>query len=422
MGMIIYLLLGATSPSASTGREVMLEYGMVPEKPVSIDDYVLNAGDTLLVIVKGSYSYSYPTQITPTGQLMIMLPSSRPTTTFGKTLGDVSLVNLEAVGYTNIVDVPVKKARETVAKAFSEFIRPVQVDFVLLGPRACKINVLGDVQWPGSYLVTPFMRVKDGLDLAGGITSAGSVSNILLARRSGDSTNVNLRRYREDGDLESNPYLRDGDVVFVPKMERFVVLRGMAFSKEAIDEPAIQTMFLTDTVSRSFDAVARLEFDRGEKACDFLYKRAVLLPQGDISKCYIERGSQRIFFDMQAFLAGERVDNPVLEHGDIVTVPRIERYIYVTGEVRRQGPVFYDQTMTVNQYIGYLGGFLTTADLRSIRVLYPDGRTRRAHPDMTLEPGSTIYVPRRAMDDMRDWISLTAAGIALLTAIIKFGG
>ncbi len=398
-----------------------LELGTVPEKSILIDDYVLNAGDTLLIIVKGSYSYSYPTQITPTGQLMLMLPTSTPTTTFGKTLGTLSLVNLDVVGYTVIVDLPVKKARETVAKAFSEFIRPVQIDFVLLGTRACKINVLGDVQWPGSYLATPFLRVKDAIDMAGGITSTGSTSNILLARRSGDSIMVNLRRYREEGDLDANPYLKDGDLLFVPKMERFVSLTGMVFAKEAVDEPALQTLFLMDTVSRVIEAQSRLEFDKGERVCDFLKKRAVLLPQGDLEHCYIARGEERLFFNMQAYLAGEKVDNPLLEHGDLVTVPRAERYVYVTGEVRRQGPVFYDQNMTINQYIGLVGGFLTTADVRTIKVLYKDGRTRLAHPDMKLEPGATIYVPRRSLDEFRDWISLTVAALALITTIVEFG-
>ncbi len=414
-------MIGTGQTTGSLGREMPLELGKVPEKSISIDDYILNAGDTLLIIVKGSYSYSYPTQITPTGQLMLMLPTSRPTTTFGKTLGNLSLVNLDVIGYTVIVDLPVRKAREVVAKAFSEFIRPVEVDFVLLGTRACKINVLGEVQWPGSYLVTPFLRVKDATDMAGGITSTGSVSNILLARRSGDSVRVNLRRYREEGDLEANPYLRDGDVLFIPKMERFVLLNGMVFAKEAVDEPELQTLFLTDTVGRNLDAQSRLEFDKGERVCDFLKKRAVLLPQSDLEHCYIERNKERLFFNMQAYLAGEKVENPPLEHGDVVTVPRAERYVYVTGEVRRQGPVFYDQTLTINQYIGLVGGFLTTADVRSIRILYKDGRTRLAHPNMKLEPGATIYVPRRALDEFRDWISLAAAALALISTIITFG-
>lgn len=421
MGMLFWFILGTGQTSGTLGREMPLELGMVPEQSISIDDYVLNAGDTLLIIVRGSYSYSYPTQITPTGQLMLMLPTSTPTTTFGKTLGTLSLVNLDVVGYAVIVDLPVRKARDVVAKAFSEFIRPVDIDFVLLGTRVCKINVLGDVQWPGSYLVTPFMRVKDATDMAGGITSTGSSSNILLARRLGDSLRVNLRHYREEGDLEANPYLKDGDLIFVPKMERFVSLIGMVFAKEAVDEPELQTQFLTDTVNRVFDAQSRLEFDKGERVCDFLEKRTVLLPQGDLEHCYIKRGEQRLFFNMQAYLAGEKVENPPLEHGDIVTVPRAERYVYVTGEVRRQGPVFYDQNMTINQYIGLVGGLLTTADARTIKVLYKDGRTRLAHPDMTLEPGATIYVPRRSLEEFRDWISLTAAVLALVSTIITYG-
>jgi len=422
IGLLLWALAGlGQTPGSTVGREMPLELGMVPEQPVSIDDYVLNAGDTVLVLVRGRFSYSYPTQITPTGQLMLMLPSSRRFTTFGQTWGEVSLVNLETVGYVELVDVPVRRARSLVASAFAEFIRPVEVDFVLLGPRLCKINVLGEVQWPGSYLVTPFMRVEDGIDQAGGITSMGSVCNITLRRRSGDSIRVNLRRYREEGELEANPFLSDGDVIYVPKMERFVLLRGAVFAKEAVDEPNIKLAFMVDTLRRQFNAEHWLEFEPGERVCDFLINRAVLLPQSDLAHCYIQREKERIFFDMQEYLASGRGQNPRLEHGDIVFVPRSEEYVYVTGELRRPGPVVYNEAFTLNQYLGHAGGLYSTANVRGIRVIYPDGRTRRAHPDMQLEPGATIYVPRRPLYELRDWIALIAAGVAVTAAIITFG-
>lgn len=405
----------------STGRTIPLEMGSVPERPVSINDYVLNAGDTLLVLVKGSYTYSYPTQITPTGQLMIMLPSGRGYTTFGQTWGEVSLVNLEVVGYVEVLDLPVSKARTVVAQAFEKFIRPTEVDFVLLGPRLFKINVLGDVQWPGSYLVTPFMRVEDAIDQAGGVTSMGSISNISLVNRKGDTTKVNLRDYREGGKLEANLPVKDGDVIFVPKMQRFVLLRGAVFSKEVIDEPDIQTKFITDTLDKLFNAEHWLEFDAGERACHFLVTRAVLLPQSDLANCYIQRGKETIFFDMQEYLATGKGTNPPLAHGDIVFVPRSERFVYVTGEVRRQGPVVYNEAMTINQYLGMVGGLASTADSRAIRVIFTDGRSRLAHPEMQLEPGATIFVPRRPYYGMTEWISLTAAAVTLVAAIIKFG-
>lgn len=417
------MLAGAGQTDAgSTGRTLPLEMGSVPEQPVSIDDYVLNAGDTVLVLVRGSYAYSYPTQITPTGQLMIMLPSSRGYTTLGQTWGDVSLVNLETVGYVEVLDLPVSRARAVVSQAFEKFIRPAQIDFVLLAPRWFKLNVLGEVQWPGSYLVTPFMRVEDAIDVAGGVTSMGSVSNISLVNRKGDTTKVNLREYREEGKLEANLPLKDGDVIFVPKMKRFVLLRGAVFSKEVIDEPNIQAKFVTDTLDKLFSAEHWLEFDPSEKVCHFLATRAVLLPQSDLSNCYIQRGEERIFFDMQEYLATGKGPNPPLEHGDIVFVPRSERFVYLTGEVRRPGPVIYNEALTMNQYLGLVGGLSSTSDSRAIRVIYADGRSRLAHPGMQLEPGATIFVPRRPFYGMSEWIGLTAAALTLAAAILSFGG
>ncbi|MCK4232025.1 SLBB domain-containing protein, partial [candidate division WOR-3 bacterium] len=113
--------------------------------------------------------------------------------------------------------------------------------------------------------------------------------------------------------------------------------------------------------------------------------------------------------------------NPSLEHGDVVTVPRSEQFVYVTGELKKPGPVIYNEAFTLNQYLGQAGGFSSTANLGAIRVIYPDGRTRRAHPDMQLEPGATIFVPRKPLYDVRDWVGLTASVLSLVAVILTFG-
>ncbi|MBN2379774.1 SLBB domain-containing protein [candidate division WOR-3 bacterium] len=420
--ILLWLLSGPAQLAVEfEGRQLPIELGAASEIPISIDDYVLNSGDTILVLVNGRYSYSYPTQITPTGQLMIMLPTSRRMTTFGLKMGEVSLVNLEVVGYAEIVDLPVKKARGVVAEAFSDFIRPVEVDFVLLGPRMCKINILGEVQWPGSYLVTPFMRVGDGIDQAGGLGSMGAASDIKLIRRSGDTLSVNLRRFLEDGDLQANPLLSDGDIIYIPKMQNFVLLRGAVFSKQILQASEIHMKSILDTLPAQVEMRQWLEFEPGEGVCDFIDRRAELVPQSDLENCYIERGSERIPFDMLAYLNSGNASNPKLKTGDIVTVPWAERFVYVSGEVDKPGRVVYNENMTINQYLGLAGGLLYTSETRAIRVLYPDGRTRRAHPDIPLEPGATIYVPRKPLYTMSTWVSLAAVTLSLVSSILSFG-
>jgi protein involved in polysaccharide export with SLBB domain len=44
-----------------------------------------------------------------------------------------------------------------------------------------------------------------------------SLRNIKVFRRNGDTIKVDLVKYFSMGDIESNPYLRDGDIVFIPK-------------------------------------------------------------------------------------------------------------------------------------------------------------------------------------------------------------
>jgi len=61
--------------------------------------------------------------------------------------------------------------------------------------------------------------------------------------------------------------------------------------------------------------------------------------------------------------------NPVLEHGDIVDVPRAA-YCYIHGEVRSPGRIPIERETTLLKAITLVGGLTEWADRKNVRILY----------------------------------------------------
>jgi protein involved in polysaccharide export with SLBB domain len=61
--------------------------------------------------------------------------------------------------------------------------------------------------------------------------------------------------------------------------------------------------------------------------------------------------------------------NPVLEHGDIVDVPRAA-YCYIHGEVRSPGWIPIERETTLLKAITLVGGLTEWADRKNVRILY----------------------------------------------------
>ncbi len=79
------------------------------------------------------------------------------------------------------------------------------------------IYVMGQVNKPGAYPLTPNMSFLDALAQAGGPSDAGKPSEIVLARpRKNLQQVVNLNTFLV-GNGDANYSLEEGDIVYVPK-------------------------------------------------------------------------------------------------------------------------------------------------------------------------------------------------------------
>ena len=92
-------------------------------------------------------------------------------------------------------------------------------DTIVLPASADKIHVFGEIKSPGSYAYSPNRRLIDYLGDAGGPTQSARLTEISVVR--GDDDHPNIRRVDarmaiRRGNLDGNPVLAPGDIVYVP--------------------------------------------------------------------------------------------------------------------------------------------------------------------------------------------------------------
>jgi polysaccharide export outer membrane protein len=112
------------------------------------------------------------------------------------------------------------------------------------------VNVIGAVATPGVYRLKARQDLISAVLLAGGPIPEAKLDKLNIIRPNTDGTiqtlEINLNKYLHEGDPFSNPVLRAGDTVNVPRISQWSYVR----------DPRLLVSFLTATVSLVTLAVA----------------------------------------------------------------------------------------------------------------------------------------------------------------------
>jgi protein involved in polysaccharide export with SLBB domain len=234
----------------------------VPQTGALQDDYVLGAGDELIVSLRGQENSEFRVQVNRGGQ--IVLPRLNPIAAMGRTLADFRQ-DLEAAVHRAYV----------ATNAFVSISRVRQIS----------VLVTGEVTTPGSRLVTGLSSVVDALLLSGGIKKTGSLRDIRI-QRNGRQIRVDLYGVLTSGSGGANLGLADGDRIIVPPLGKTVAISGLVRRPGIFEMAAGQSSIS----ARSLLLLAGGQEVRGR------YRLAVLriLPDGQTSLIPLSNESEAI--------------------------------------------------------------------------------------------------------------------------------
>jgi polysaccharide biosynthesis/export protein len=118
------------------------------------------------------------------------------------------------------------------------------------------------------------------------------------------------------------------------------------------------------------------------------------------------------------FLHGDRTYDINVRAGDEITIPRVQPYVTVIGEVARPGNIPFDPRMSVEQYIERSGGYTWRASKGRVSVIKAlTGEWAEKGKIKQLGPGDTIWIPRKPRRDYWKGFTDTIGLVAQLATI-----
>lgn len=183
-------------PDSKDGEEPQSNSGEAKQKE-NDSEYLIGIGDVLAINVWKEPEVSREVPVRPDGKISLPL------------VGEV-----EANGITPL------QLRERIARSLTAFMANPEVTVIVQTVNSQKFNIIGEVQRPGSYMLTKPMTVLDAIAVAGGFREFANKDDIYVLRRKPDGTRERLPFNYKDvvkgKTPEQNVELETYDTIVVP--------------------------------------------------------------------------------------------------------------------------------------------------------------------------------------------------------------
>ncbi len=166
-------------------------------------DYRLGPGDAVTIEIYGASQQSIDATISPDGYVTI------------EGIGPVQLSGLT-------VDQANARLRAQIGARFSDS----QIRLSVGQTRTILVNVMGEVNFPGTYTLSAFSTAFNALYMAGGVNDIGTLRNIQVYRNNRLISTVDVYDYILNGKATGNVKLTDNDVIIVGAYDCLVNATG----------------------------------------------------------------------------------------------------------------------------------------------------------------------------------------------------
>lgn len=289
-------------------------------------DYVVGPGDTLLVQVFGKESGEHELVVTRDG--LVHFPGLGPIPIVGKKFSQVQ-----------------KELHERVRRQ----LIGARASIGLGRLRTMRVFVLGEVEQPGSYVVSGLATLTNALLASGGIRPYGSLRDVQLKRDGQVVARLDVYRLLLHGDSQGDARVLPGDIIFVPPARLSVGIAGR------VRRPAIYELKDEKTLAELIDLAGGL------------------LPDADTRSVQIERVTEALAREVTGGdVRQTAMQNLALRDGDTVRVfPIAERYaqaVQVEGHVERPGRRPWRDGMRLTDLLPALSALKPEADTRYVLI------------------------------------------------------
>lgn len=335
-------------------------------------NYVVGAGDVLLIAIFSQTYTTYQLPVTPSGTLIIPRLKEIP-----------------------VQGLSIDKVQALLSREFAKVYRAADVTVSLVSLRNFYVDIVGEVSVPTRLLVNAATRVSDVISQSP-ILQKASLRQVRLKRFNPDTlTTLDVFRYYRLLDNSDNPYLQENDVIQVSKQTKSVTIYGEVKypdSYEFVEGDSLYTLL---------------------KLAGGLLESAIL-DSVDVIRYFPDQLHTYTFsVNVRGFPLSSNVS---LRDGDRVQVRRIplwrpDETVLVQGRVKVPGFYRIEKGRTrLRDVIERAGGFLEQASLEEASLVRP--KAIRKEIDLTtikqvdLEDPEYQYAIARQREDPKGRITV----------------
>lgn len=206
-------------------------------------NYRLGPGDEVIIDIWGASQSTIQQEISPDGNIMV-----------------------EDLGPVYLNGKTVQEADAYIKKVFSQIYSGLEgensnssIKLSLGQNRSVLVNVMGEVENPGTYQVSSFSTVFNAIYMAGGVSDLGSLRNIKLYHENEEVATVDMYDYILNGKVQDDIRINDNDVVIVSPHSILVDIDGR------IRRPMLYEMTEEESLANLIEYAGGLESDAYRK-------------------------------------------------------------------------------------------------------------------------------------------------------------
>ena len=307
-------------------QDLALTFFPATDVPVP-PEYTIGPGDELRVQLFGKQNALHNLVVTREGQ-----------------------VNFPDIGPIVIAGLSFQEVRDLIRQHVSEQMIGVTASVTMGELRSIRVFVLGDVERPGSYVVTGLSTTTNALFVSGGVAESGSLRRVQLKRGGRTVQTLDVYDMLLHGDSSRDARLQSNDVLFVPPRGPTVAIAG------EVQRPAIYELAGERTLGQIIELAGGLT-------------ATAYSSSGRIERVDQAGGRSVRTFDLNT-PAGRQAN---VQNGDHVTINPLPDdvltdHVTLAGHVQRPGPFEWRPGMRLSDLIPSVNYLKSEGDRRYILI------------------------------------------------------
>ena len=166
-------------------------------------NYTLGPGDLVTINIWGASQQNIESEITTDGYIVV-----------------------ENIGPIKLSGLTVEKAKSMLANKLGQYYTDCSIDISVSDTRSITVQVMGEVQVPGTYTLSSLSTAFNALYTAGGISKIGTLRDIKVYRNGNAISTIDVYDYILNGNTRGDVRLEDNDVIVVGSYDCLVQVKG----------------------------------------------------------------------------------------------------------------------------------------------------------------------------------------------------